>query len=121
MIAAAKAIRYSRARFDRCELSRVQPQPIRWWYCSAPGGRAPRIRVICERSLDLHARTRQVTQLFCDMKVCHITGSRAARGSVIHRRGLAKKKGGVGRHITKMVPRIFAPRSEEHTSELQSR
>ena len=46
---------------------------------------------------------------FCDMKVCHITGSRAVRGSVIHRRGLAKKKGGVGRHITKMVPRIFAP------------
>ena len=28
---------------------------------------------------------------------------------MIHRRGLAKKKGGVGRHITKMVPRIFAP------------
>jgi large subunit ribosomal protein L28 len=46
---------------------------------------------------------------FCDMKVCHITGSRAVRGSVIHRRGLAKKKGGVGRHITKMVPRVFAP------------
>jgi large subunit ribosomal protein L28 len=43
------------------------------------------------------------------MKVCQITGSRAVRGSVIHRRGLAKKKGGVGRHITKMVPRIFAP------------
>ena len=43
------------------------------------------------------------------MKVCDITGSRAVRGSVIHRRGLAKKKGGVGRHITKMVPRIFAP------------
>ena len=46
---------------------------------------------------------------FRDMKVCHITGSRAVRGSVIHRRGLAKKKGGVGRHITKMVPRIFSP------------
>ena len=46
---------------------------------------------------------------FRTMKVCDITGSRAARGSVIHRRGLAKKKGGVGRHITKMVPRIFAP------------
>jgi large subunit ribosomal protein L28 len=59
--------------------------------------------------LDLPARTRQVTLLFRDMKVCHITGSRAVRGSVIHRRGLAKKKGGVGRHITKMVPRIFAP------------
>ena len=46
---------------------------------------------------------------FRDMKVCHVTESRAVRGSVIHRRGLAKKKGGVGRHITKMVPRIFAP------------
>lgn len=43
------------------------------------------------------------------MKVCHITGAKATRGSVIHRRGLAKKKGGVGRHITKMVPRVFAP------------
>ena len=46
---------------------------------------------------------------FFEMKVCNITGSRGARGSVIHRRGLAKKKGGVGRHITKMVPRTFAP------------
>jgi large subunit ribosomal protein L28 len=48
-------------------------------------------------------------RFFRQMKVCHITGSRAVRGSVIHRRGLAKKKGGVGRHITKMVPRIFMP------------
>ena len=51
----------------------------------------------------------RLRRFFRDMKVCHITGSRAVRGSVIHRRGLAKKKGGVGRHITKMVPRIFAP------------
>jgi len=42
-------------------------------------------------------------------RVCSITGSKAMRGSVIHRRGLAKKKGGVGRHITKNVPRIFVP------------
>jgi large subunit ribosomal protein L28 len=42
-------------------------------------------------------------------RVCDITGSKAMRGSGIHRRGLAKKKGGVGRHVTKMVPRIFAP------------
>jgi large subunit ribosomal protein L28 len=42
-------------------------------------------------------------------RICSITGSKAVRGSVIHRRGLAKKKGGVGRHVTKMVPRIFAP------------
>jgi len=31
------------------------------------------------------------------------------RGSVIHRRGLAKRKGGGARHVTKNVPRIFAP------------
>lgn len=42
-------------------------------------------------------------------RICSITGSKPTRGSVIHRRGLAKKKGGVGRHVTKNVPRIFAP------------
>ena len=42
-------------------------------------------------------------------RVCSITGSRATRGSVIHRRGMAKKKGGVGRHVTKNVPRVFGP------------
>jgi large subunit ribosomal protein L28 len=42
-------------------------------------------------------------------KVCIITGSRVTRGSIIHRRGMAKKKGGVGRHVTKNVPRVFAP------------
>ena len=47
-------------------------------------------------------------------KICVITGSRATRGSVIHRRGMAKKKGGVGRHVTKNVPRIFAPNLDEH-------
>src|SRR5882724_7299742 len=47
-------------------------------------------------------------------KVCTITGSRSARGSVIHRRGMAKKKGGVGRHVTKNVPRVFAPNLHQH-------
>ena len=47
-------------------------------------------------------------------KICQITGSRATRGSVIHRRGMAKKKGGVGRHVTKNVPRIFGPNLHEH-------
>jgi large subunit ribosomal protein L28 len=47
-------------------------------------------------------------------KICAITGSRATRGSVIHRRGMAKKKGGVGRHITKSVARIFGPNLHEH-------
>ena len=42
-------------------------------------------------------------------KVCSITGSKVTRGSIIHRRGMAKKKGGVGRHVTKNVPRTFSP------------
>ena len=47
-------------------------------------------------------------------KVCSITGSKPSRGSVIHRRGMAKKKGGVGRHVTKNVPRTFNPNLHEH-------
>jgi large subunit ribosomal protein L28 len=47
-------------------------------------------------------------------KVCSITGSKPSRGSVIHRRGMAKKKGGVGRHVTKNVPRTFKPNLHEH-------
>jgi large subunit ribosomal protein L28 len=47
-------------------------------------------------------------------RICSITGSKAVRGSVIHRRGLAKKKGGVGRHVTKMVPRMFVPNLHRH-------
>jgi large subunit ribosomal protein L28 len=47
-------------------------------------------------------------------RVCNITGSRAKRGSVIHRRGMAKKKGGVGRHVTKNVPRVFSPNLHTH-------
>ena len=42
-------------------------------------------------------------------KVCSITGSKVTRGSIIHRRGMAKKKGGVGRNVTKNVPRTFSP------------
>ncbi len=47
-------------------------------------------------------------------KSADITGSKVTRGSVIHRRGLAKKKGGVGRHVTKNVPRTFSPNLREH-------
>ena len=113
MIAAAKAIGYGRASFDRCEQLRVQPTAVgtdrRAVRADSPGGRANlrvRLRMIRLTSTLKDGRLRG---FFRDMKVCHITGSRAVRGSVIHRRGLAKKKGGVGRHITKMVPRIFAP------------
>ncbi len=42
-------------------------------------------------------------------RVCSITGAKPRRGSVIHRRGLAKKKGGIGQHVTAVVPRVFQP------------
>lgn len=42
-------------------------------------------------------------------KKCQITGARVSQGSRIHRRGLAKKKGGIGQHVTKVVPRTFSP------------
>ena len=41
--------------------------------------------------------------------VCSITKAHVSRGSVIHRRGMAKKKGGVGRHVTANTPRTFSP------------
>jgi len=42
-------------------------------------------------------------------KVCDITGARPLRGNKIHRRGLAKKKGGIGQHVTAITPRYFLP------------
>ncbi len=42
-------------------------------------------------------------------RVCQITGARASRGHKIHRSGLAKKKGGIGRHVTKRVKRVILP------------
>lgn len=40
---------------------------------------------------------------------CSITGAKPVRGSKIHRRGLAKKKGGIGMHVTAVTPRYFQP------------
>ncbi|MCX7915669.1 MAG: 50S ribosomal protein L28, partial [Verrucomicrobiae bacterium] len=31
---------------------------------------------------------------------CEICGKGPARGTIIHRRGQAKKKGGIGQHVT---------------------
>ena len=42
-------------------------------------------------------------------KICSITQAHPTKGSTIHRRGLAKKKGGIGQHVTKVVPRTFTP------------
>ena len=43
------------------------------------------------------------------MKACEITQARPTKGSKIHRRGLAKKKGGIGQHVTAVTPRYFLP------------
>ncbi|MFM1560613.1 MAG: 50S ribosomal protein L28 [Roseibacillus sp.] len=42
-------------------------------------------------------------------RVCSIRGSRVRMGRRIHRSGLAKKKGGIGRHVTKAVKRSVTP------------
>lgn len=42
-------------------------------------------------------------------RVCKITGAKVTSGRRIHRSGRAKKKGGIGRHVTKTVNRQFKP------------
>ena len=42
-------------------------------------------------------------------RVCSIRGSRVRVGGRVHRSGLAKKKGGIGRHVTKVVKRTVSP------------
>ena len=39
--------------------------------------------------------------------VCEICGKKKFYGGRIIRRGLAKKKGGIGMHVVKVSPRIF--------------
>ncbi len=42
-------------------------------------------------------------------RICSIRGSKVRSGGRIHRSGLAKKKGGIGRHVTKVVKRTVSP------------
>ncbi len=41
--------------------------------------------------------------------VCEICGKKKVQGARIIRRGLAKKKGGIGMHVVKVSPRVFEP------------
>ena len=41
--------------------------------------------------------------------VCEVCGKKKAYGATIIRRGLAKKKGGIGMHVVKVSPRTFEP------------
>jgi large subunit ribosomal protein L28 len=42
-------------------------------------------------------------------KVCELTGKGAIKGSHIWRSGKAKKKGGIGTHVTAITKRRFLP------------
>ncbi len=42
-------------------------------------------------------------------KVCEICGKHKSFGGHITRRGLAKKKGGIGMHVVKNTKRTFSP------------
>ena len=42
-------------------------------------------------------------------RVCSIRGSKVRVGRTIHRSGLAKKKGGIGRHVTQVNKRLVTP------------
>ncbi len=53
----------------------------------------------------LYAKTTEVIM----SRVCAICNKRPAAGRSIQRRGLAKKKGGVGRKITGISKRFFLP------------
>ena len=47
--------------------------------------------------------------LFIMARICSIRGTRVRSAGKIHRSGLAKKKGGIGRHVTKVVKRTVSP------------
>jgi large subunit ribosomal protein L28 len=42
-------------------------------------------------------------------RICSVTGKRRVSGSKIHRKGLTKKSGGIGTHISKITKRTFKP------------
>ena len=61
--------------------------------------------------MDLAAilRVPQPQPIFIMARICSIRGTRVRSGGKIHRSGLAKKKGGIGRHVTKVVKRTISP------------
>jgi len=42
-------------------------------------------------------------------RICAITGKRPTTGSIIHRKGQSKKRGGIGTHVTSITKRKFRP------------
>lgn len=46
-------------------------------------------------------------------RLCDITGAKPTRGTKILRSGKAKKKGGIGMHVTANTARVFQPNLKE--------
>ncbi len=46
-------------------------------------------------------------------RLCAITGAKPVLGNKILRSGKAKKKGGIGMHVTANTPRVFQPNLKE--------
>lgn len=42
-------------------------------------------------------------------RICELTGKRPIKGSIIWRSGKAKKRGGIGTHVTAITKRRFFP------------
>jgi large subunit ribosomal protein L28 len=51
----------------------------------------------------------QITEVFTMGKECAVTGKKTISGRSIVRKGLAKKKGGIGLHVTSATKRTFKP------------
>ena len=84
----------------------VEQRPFKAW---VPGSSPGRLTIILLRD----APTTQWLLIVKDVtnmsKICQICGKGQVVGGSITRRGLAKKKGGIGMHVVKNVKRVFRP------------
>jgi large subunit ribosomal protein L28 len=54
-------------------------------------------------------------------KVCAICGKRPVAGRIIIRRGLAKKKGGVGKRVVRVSKRRFLPNLQKIKADINGK
>jgi large subunit ribosomal protein L28 len=53
-------------------------------------------------------------------RICSVTGKGPTKGSIVHRRGVFKKAGGIGTHVTKRTRRAFRPNLQRIRVQLPS-
>lgn len=59
--------------------------------------------------IDQNIFERTITEVFEMARECAVTGKKTIVGRRIVRKGLAKKKGGIGLHVTSSTKRTFKP------------